>query len=256
MTPFCRRPFIFPLLVSLAVLCAKTGAARLDEHLDGMDAAEEPPSIVSTATGNQVPWKLLSWSDFPVDDVRPGLSAETVTYLRFRYQTALRSEIAQDGTKRYVATVKEITFLCGFDKTQSWRRSQVKNNMALLHHEQGHLDLNEIKRRQLQDTPLSSLPVGQGAGMAEANADLSQQLGEWYRSELFKLRTEQVQYDEETHFGASPKRQTDWTKRIAKNLSAPYGPSPTQIAGTSVPIAPVTGVGTPPVSPATTTGIH
>lgn len=199
------RPFLLLLFAAFLLSPVRFGAARAYRGIVGRFQG-----------GGTIPWQPLTWDDFRVNDAQNGLSAETVSFLRFRYATHV--EKAKDSDD-YTATITQITFSGGFDKTKSWRRSNIKNNPALLAHEQGHLDLNEIKRRQLQTSPLSSFPVGRGATMNDALADLSAHLGEWFRGEVFSLRTRQIQYDTETNFGTGKKGQKIWSEQIANEVA-------------------------------------
>ncbi|GAB4466174.1 MAG: hypothetical protein OHK0029_37300 [Armatimonadaceae bacterium] len=168
------------------------------------------------ARNGRVPHKKLTWSDFRVDDDAEGLSAQTQTFVTYTYTGRA---VRRAGETRFTATVAKIRFDGGFDRNNSWRRSEVRaDDLLLLEHEQGHLDLNEIKVRQLRAIPLTELPAGSGATSREALADLEKKLRTWSQWHLDDLEKTQKQYDEETQFGTKREVQRQWTTRLQNTL--------------------------------------
>lgn len=167
---------------------------------------------------DRVPYKRLSWSDFRVDDTSPGLSAQTQTYLSYRYTA--RAERAPLATT-FSASVASITFTGGFDRARSWRRSSVaESNSVLLEHEQGHLDINELKLRQLKNLHVTELPMGRGKTAKAALDDLDSRLKKSYQWHLDDLEKTQIRYDRETNYGTRLDPQRDWSARLQRAISA------------------------------------
>ena len=166
----------------------------------------------ATPSKDRVAYRQLTWADFHVDDTATGLSAQTQTFLSYVYKA--RSEKDPVGNL-YTASVAKIDFAGGFDRAHSWRRSTVHtDNMLLLRHEQGHLDINELKLRQLQNLELAELPRVQGATAKGAVDALDKRLRILYRWHLDDLEKTQKRYDKETNFGTDRPVQQEWNDRL------------------------------------------
>ncbi len=165
---------------------------------------------------DRVPHRHLSWSDFRVDDKAPGLSAQTQTFLSYKYTASALSSVLGDV---YSASIARIVFTGGFDRGRSWRRSSVQvDNLLLLEHEQGHLDLNELKLRQLRAMEPEDFPTGEGKTAKSALDDLDNKLRTIYKWHLDDLEKTQKRYDLETRYGTNRIVQTQWTERLRKAL--------------------------------------
>jgi hypothetical protein len=165
---------------------------------------------------DRIPYKRLTWNDFRVNDTAKGLSAQTQTFLEYRYSArAVRTPY----TKEFIATITRIEFHGGFDRSQSWRRSTVKlDNTLLLGHEQGHLDINELKLRQLRSLALETLPSGKAFSAKAALADLDRKLKKTFQWHLDDLARTQKRYDEETAFGTITELQEQWATNLQNAL--------------------------------------
>src|SRR5213078_1603335 len=98
--------------------------------------------------GRLIPYRQLTWNDFPISDGRDPLEAAH-TQGRITYQ--YRSQVMGGGGS-YTALVTALAFDSGFDPSGSWRRTQlVVDPDTLLKHEQGHLDINEIHAAALRN---------------------------------------------------------------------------------------------------------
>jgi hypothetical protein len=170
----------------------------------------------STAKRDRIPHRRLSWADFRVNDKAPGLSAQTQTFLSYKYTASALASVLGD---QHTATIARIEFTGGFDRGRSWRRSSVQvENVLLLEHEQGHLDLNELKLRQLRAMEPEELPTGQGKTAKMALDDLDTKLRAVYKWHLADLEKTQKRYDRETRFGTNRPVQEEWTERLHKAL--------------------------------------
>jgi hypothetical protein len=166
--------------------------------------------------GDRVPHRRLSWTDFRVDDKAPGLSAQTQTFLSYKYTAKAIASVLGD---QHTASIANIEFSGGFDRSRSWRRSSVQvDNGLLLEHEQGHLDLNELKLRQLRAMELDEMPIGQGKTAKLALEDLDAKLRGVYKWHLDDLEKTQKRYDRETRYGTYRLVQAEWTERLRKAL--------------------------------------
>jgi hypothetical protein len=219
------RPVLLYILLSAAVA---QGPLALGGHGAGVVGnGDERTRAVRPRNGavaagarrnDRIPYKQLDWSDFRVDDAAPGLSAQTQTFLSYRY-TVRAERPAQAVT--FSATVARIAFTGGFDRARSWRRSHVADdNQTLLEHEQGHLDINELKLRQLKNLTDAEFPVGKGKTAKAAIADLDARLTKLYRWHLDDLEKTQTRYDKETNYGTRLAIQGDWTLRLRRAIVA------------------------------------
>jgi hypothetical protein len=169
--------------------------------------ADDPPTAKDS---DLISYRRLTWDDFRVDDKAPGMAAQTHTFITFSF----RSRIAgHDGA--FTASATDLTFVGGFDRKRSWRRSSVsEQNEQLLAHEQGHFDLEELKLRQFRRWKVQDLPQGHGTTSDLAYDDLKKRLQALYHTEVDDLEKMQRQYDEETNHGTRREIQEQWTQRI------------------------------------------
>jgi hypothetical protein len=172
--------------------------------------AEKKGALAST----HLPYRRLTWSDFRIDDVSPGFSAQTETFLTYQYTARTAGWPGQ-----YEATLVAITFVGGVDRAKSWRRSSVSPaDTQLLAHEQGHLDINELKVRQLRTLSLIDLPTGRGKTVNEALEDLNKHLSVFQREQTRDMDNVQRQYDAETRHGTDREMQAQWSARLRHAL--------------------------------------
>src|SRR5205807_1030803 len=101
---------------------------------------------------------------------------------------------------------------------KSWRRSEIRDPAALLAHEQGHFDLNEIKAVTLRRMPLAEYPSGSGATREAAVEDLRAKMQRFFDAAIADLQREHDHYDEETHHGQIAEKQKEWSETIEKRL--------------------------------------
>jgi hypothetical protein len=178
-------------------------------------AAPSPRVGPETGVSNdRIAYRRLTWGDFRVNDKAPGKSAQTQTFLSYQYTA--RSEGLPGA---FNARVAEITFNCGFDRGKSWRRSTVSpNNRLLLEHEQGHLDITELKKRQLQLLLPEELPQAEGPNPKVALAELDRKMREFYRWHVEDMERIQRRYDRETEHGVQREAQAHWNLRLRMAL--------------------------------------
>lgn len=163
---------------------------------------------------DRVLYRTLSWADYRVDDKAPGMSAQTQTYIGYRYKARASAKGATA-----VAVVTNVQFYGGVDRAKSWRRSTVKpDDFLLLQHEQGHLDINEVKVRQLQTLSAADMPIGSGKTPKEALAHLDKQMIRIYKTHVSEMQAMQRRYDTETAHGTQRDVQGEWTGRLLTAL--------------------------------------
>src|SRR5262249_7873968 len=106
-----------------------------------------------------------------------------------------------------------------FDRAKSWRRSDVsRHDVELLEHEQGHLDINELKVRQLQALGLADMPTGKGSTAKAALNDLNARLTAFQREQTRDMDRIQKRYDAETQYGTFQDQQRSWNVRLRHAL--------------------------------------
>jgi hypothetical protein len=113
------------------------------------------------------------------------------------------------------ARVAEISIRSGFDQNKSWRRSTFSETKALLEHEQGHLDINEL---HAFDFKSAQLPTGYGLTSSAALEDLKSKLEKLCDKCSDEAKKEQNKYDDETEHGGKADEQTRWTALLRERL--------------------------------------
>ncbi len=145
--------------------------------------------------------RKLIWEDFkgsPKTISNSNTAAQT--YCGFGFQT--NSVTMLSKTKIFTTT--------SFTTHLSWVRPDQKDTPGLLEHEQGHFDLCEIYARQLrkklEEKKLTAFNLNTDANVIFKNV---------YASYLER----QELYESETQYGTDRKKQIEWTKRIASELT-------------------------------------
>ena len=160
-----------------------------------------------------LPYKKLTWNDFPVrDDLGgPGEQAKTVGRITFRYKHE-RREVRRGA---FEAHLTELTFAPFFDQKKSWRHSRPPaSQAALLLHEQGHLDLSLLLQKRLSQIRRETLEIGKGGRFEAAVADLDDAMTRWFQGHLDANQKLQDQYDAETDHSRRADAQVRWTQKI------------------------------------------
>ena len=211
--------------ITATVALLSTGAFAPAAFAAGNESRPTPPLVTSSTIG-LVQYKTLTWSDFRVDDSKGGMSAETGLNLNFSYRMQLErgAKNAQgEVVAPYAAHVSNIAFNGGFDPAHSWRKSGIENHpdaTRLLAHEQGHLNIAEIGRRQLEATPLSALPEGRGETMQAAIQDLQAKLSVWYSAQSAQITARQLRYEADTDHSTQKGKQAEWSALLAREIDA------------------------------------
>jgi Bacterial protein of unknown function (DUF922) len=168
----------------------------------------------STNLQGLVPYKQLIWSDFPINDRANGFDAQTNGTITYDFQT--RWELKNNA---YTAFVTQITFRSWFDTNQSWRRSRLpQDHLALLRHEQLHLDIMQMGALALMSLRPEAIRPCVGASQIEAEASLARQVKRLVDGTLEKIKRRQAQYDTETRHGRDRDSQEQWERKIAREL--------------------------------------
>jgi hypothetical protein len=171
--------------------------------------------IAGEDTQTRIPYRALTWTDFRIDDEVRGTFRETTanTNTFLAYRAEYRANAA--GRDRATAFVKQIVWEGGFDRSRSWRRSFVRDDdTRTLRHEQGHLDVNEIKIRELKALALTAYPTGTGKTPDAANADLRVKVQALYARHRDELQVVQNRYETETRHGTLPGPQDAWNAKL------------------------------------------
>ncbi len=105
--------------------------------------------------------------------------------------------------------ILKITLDNRFDYKNSWMLKSERHNAALLKHEQGHFDLNEIYTRKtfqrLKDFKFTN--------------NFKKEIDTIMQAMNLQLRQEQQLYEDETIHGISTINQLKWNKEIESNLA-------------------------------------
>jgi hypothetical protein len=159
-----------------------------------------------------LPYRKLTMDDFPVDDqVKSPHLMHTEGFFHYQYRS-LWTE--RDGL--VTATVSQLTLRSGFDKNKSWKRRGLGENDALLDHEQGHLDINELHANRLRVK--RDLPIGSGQTADSAMEDLRVKVKALVEQMAKDAQTEQDQYDAETNHGKDKEKQKQWSAGFRRRL--------------------------------------
>jgi hypothetical protein len=144
--------------------------------------------------------RKLIWEDFK-GNPKPISNSNTAaqTYCGFGFQTNRITML----TKVKIFTIN--TFTCNL----SWVRSDQKNRVDLLEHEQGHFDLCEVYTRQLrkklEEKKLTAFNINTDANIIF--------------KEIYVLYLDRQElYEKETNYGLYREKQIEWTKKIGAEL--------------------------------------
>jgi predicted secreted Zn-dependent protease len=195
-------PFVFILILLTLGLQGKTE-----------DSYDSPLWKEDIASG-YLPYHQLVAADFVVDDrAHPGKGMYTAAFFHYTYK--YRSQTDGDHVTAHVTAWNVRS---GFDRNESSRKSWVVLLPALLQHEQGHLDINEVHSRRFAKMRLTDLPVGQGVTSREAAADLKRKIKALSDQVSSEAQAEQDAYDTVTAHGANEAKQQDATQEIKRRL--------------------------------------
>lgn len=165
-----------------------------------------------------VPYRALTWADFPVAEpaAEPEAAAHTATRVRYEYRFEWRRE--DEGVS---ARVNSWSVVAHFDRSRSWRRGRVLgSDTALLAHEQGHFDISQcVALQQGQLRPDSFEPVT-APNLDEAKTRLERMVKERFEVALAEGDRRQRLYDKETRHGLDPVQQARWSATIAAEIKA------------------------------------
>ena len=138
--------------------------------------------------------KRLSWEDYLA---KPSSSSDAAAIT----STALGLEY---HVRNNILTYK---ITCRFSKTRSWGKYRTD---YILQHEQGHFDITELYARKLDDAirEYSFNPK-------KFKTDLDQ----IYKEIMEEKEEVQNQYDLDTDFSRNPEKQSEWLKKIQRELT-------------------------------------
>ena len=179
-----------------------------------IDALGNPPSWAEENAKGHFPYHRLTGADFPINDsAYPGFGMHTHGFFHYHYHDR---GTMQNG--RATARITDWNVWSGFDRTKSSRKSWYKKIEETLPHEQGHLDISELYAKRLADMSLDKLPVGEGASVKEAEADLAQKMKAFAANFAAEAQSEQDRYDTETNHGKNAAKQQEWSAAIHARL--------------------------------------
>ncbi len=175
------------------------------------------------ATG-ELPWssnRPIEWDDFqgvPPDNAENmPQAAEIHTTIRWHLQLVMEYDcqhhLWEAGVNRDSLVVTN-----AMNPSLSWV-APGKQSYAILKHEQGHFDLNEVYRRKLQNALLPLAAEGDSA--EEAKKALQERINKTAEEILDQLAKTQERYDEETCHGTDQQGQEAWNKKIDSWLVDP-----------------------------------
>jgi len=181
-------------------------------------------SSVASQETVQFSWsadRLLLWDDFqgkpPVQAQDMMEAAQIHMTIRWQLQLAMEYDCQR---QLWTATIDQssLTVTNTMVPAVSWV-DRSRQNSAILSHEQGHFDLNEVYRRKLQ---AALAPLTAEGGTADAAKQALQALIDTASQKILSLRAHtQASYDQETCHGTDLQVQAAWNKRIEAWLANP-----------------------------------
>ena len=179
------------------------------------DAVGNPPSSwTEEKAKGHFPYHRLVAADFQINDsVHPDNGMYTRGFYRFHY-----NDRCSDSSGHVVARITDWIVWSGFDRNKSSRKSWFKKVAETLAHEQGHLDLSELHSKAFAETPIDTLPIGEGASAKEAEADLQRKMTAFSDRITAQNQVEQDRYDAETNHGKNAVKQQEWSADIHTRL--------------------------------------
>ena len=184
-------------LSGLFLLLASTAYPQLFTTIQWQDS----PNRAASDTIYYNPQSKLLWNDFRGDPDRRSIAA-AITASGFGYTMAMRS---RGGKATLVLTV-----YCFFNKQNSWVKSGMKSNYALLH-EQHHFDITYIAAssfvKKLKSTSFTL-------------SNYEALLDKLYTDSYNDLEKMQNDYDGQTKNGQLADVQANWNKRVDQQLSS------------------------------------
>lgn len=179
-----------------------------------VNALGNPPSWAEENAKGHFPYHRLTADDFPINDsAYPQFGMHTQGFFRFHY-----NDHWTEHNGHVVARVRDWNVWSGFDRNKSSRKSWFKKIAETLPHEQGHLDLSELHSKAFADTPVDTLPIGEGATPKEAEADLQRKMTAFSNRITAQNQAEQDRYDAETKHGVNAAKQREWQTSIQERL--------------------------------------
>jgi hypothetical protein len=166
-----------------------------------------------------IPYKKLTWRDFPVRDDQGGKDMLARTEGRIVWKYELRW--TEKKKNWFVAQVTSCEVQAYFDTRKSWRKSRLTtpDPDRLLAHEQGHLDLTRMQTLRLRLVPLEQLGSGSGESPGAAQADLDEAVKRYFEAAIQENQRAQERYDQETNHGRLLLIQLSWERRLARALT-------------------------------------
>lgn len=172
----------------------------------------------------ELPWssdRPIGWDDF--QGCPPG-HAETIpqvaeihTTIRWHLELVVEYD-CQHYLWKAVVNRGSLVVTNTMDPSLSWVAPGKRSN-AILNHEQGHFDLNEVYRRKLQNALLPLEAEGDSAELARQT--LQGLIGKTSEEILDQLAKTQERYDEETCHGTDLQVQEAWNQTMDAWLTNP-----------------------------------
>ncbi|MBG9378258.1 DUF922 domain-containing protein [Panacibacter sp. DH6] len=154
-----------------------------------------PVKSFSQDTINWRPGYKLSWKDFKAKpDMQSSYAAITDCTVTYSF-----------GYSNNLLNYQVFSF---FNKNKSWSKST--NDTALLLHEQGHFDINEIFTRKLKKA-FNAYKLNEATVSEDLRAIFNKI---WQEKIAFDML-----YDQETDHSKNKTQQAGWNKKIADELS-------------------------------------
>jgi hypothetical protein len=171
-----------------------------------------------------IPYRKLTWRDFPIRDVRA--EGERTARTEARILWTYKSRWSEQRRGSFVAHVESCELRCYFDPRRSWRRRNLGPAPdKLLAHEQSHLDLTYLHMLRLLRVPLNDLGLGVGESSGAAEAHLEVQVGRYFSDSIAEHQRVHDRFDQETNHGLDDAMQQVWEKRIIRAI-AQHAPPP------------------------------
>lgn len=169
-------------------------------------------------------FRSLTWDEFPtVQEALPS-SVRVAAFTSASIATDARPELIPKSKPVQFRLADSVTITAAFDKNRSFKKSWIAQlpqteQDELLHHEQGHYDLNALLAR---DFFLALMALKEKTYKAQTG--LFTDIGSLQKSIADKSQPVQKKYDDDTQAGADKTEQARWDKAIQAAFNTPVSP--------------------------------
>ena len=186
------------------------------DNASGQDESRPKTTWQDELEKGMVPYHQLTVDDFQINDAAP---SKHNFYVRGAIDPQYHFMV-KPANGFYYAYIDRWAVFSGFDKLDSYRRSNFKGMKASLPFAQAILDLNEICARRLAALKPGELPSARGNTFEEAQAELRRKVTEFVNAYYKEGDAEIETFAKATENGAKEKKVRELAAEIKKRLAA------------------------------------